>query len=68
MGGSDAMTEAEITLTLEPDELAELVNLVAKETLRRKDHMLLLAPIHGKLIDAVKGIEAKKAESRRALE
>jgi len=62
------MTEAEITLKLEPDELAELVNLVAEETLRRKDQMLLLAPIHSKLLDAVKGVEAKQAESRRALE
>ena len=62
------MTDAEILLKLEPDELAELVNLVAEETLRRKDQMLLLAPIHSKLLDAVKGVEAKQAESRRALE
>ena len=64
----DAMTDAEITLTLEPDELAELVNLVAEETLRRKDQMLLLAPIHSKLLDAVRGVEAKQAVSRLAVE
>ena len=62
------MTEAEITLKLEPDELAELVNLVAEETLRRKDQMLLLAPIHNKLLDAVKGVEAKQAVSRLVVE
>jgi len=62
------MTDVEILLKLEPDELAELVNLVAEETLRRKDQMLLLAPIHNKLLDAVKGVEAKQAVSRLVVE
>jgi hypothetical protein len=54
MEGSDAMADAEIVLRLTAGEIAELLNVVAEESMRSKDQMLLLNPIRSKLLGAKK--------------
>jgi len=60
------VADAEILLRLTLDEVAELVNLAAEETMRHRNQMLVLGEIHSKLIDATAPLIQKPASGSAA--